>query len=130
MAYRYVRDQFDTVNLLADGDLIAHHDPSSEISLVISEDGSIIKHGAAENVSAWLLKNNQKAAAAGFNPADVFGELIVITVVARDLTDEMLDEISRCLATTGRASGLMERLTELREKSISASDTSTSQPGP
>lgn len=50
------------------------------------------------------------------------GDLAAITILAKNLSEEMLAEINACLATSGRAAKLTDRLAEFRGKEVSASE--------
>lgn len=109
-----MRDQFETVLFMDGKDVLARHDPSSEISFIIM-DGSILKHGKAEWVQKYLDDGRAKVAD---SPAarSLWDELEIITMKVETISDEMFAEINACLSTTGRAARLVECLSAMEPR--------------
>ena len=79
------------------------HRVLDEVSLVFDKEcGALYKHGAPEAVQKWLTKTQAKFRAGGF---DGMAETLVCITGRFEL-----DDLNRCLSTTGYVRTLYERL--------------------
>lgn len=82
-----------------------------EVSLALDcETGTLHKHGAPDMVAKWHHEAQAKFRAAGF--PDMAEQLVVITGRFE------LDDLNRCLSTTGFVGRLYERLLQGEAKSL------------
>jgi hypothetical protein len=75
-----------------------------------------MKHGEAEEVRR-VYRRHWDALQGGDEMA---ADLLMIEIPVASLTQPMVDEINACLAVTGRASGLPERLERMSSEAATA----------
>lgn len=88
--------------VLHDGDMPIH-EPLDEIAIAFDrQSGTLHMHGEPEMVEKWLKNAKQRFQAAGFN--DMANDLMIISGRFE------LDDLNRCLSTTGYIGRLYERI--------------------
>lgn len=81
---------------------------SGKLAVAIEvQDGILQKHGSAEKVGKWAEGHRQKVIE---HPE--LATFFTIEVVEFQINQAVLDELNRCVATTGRIAGFVKFLTE------------------
>ena len=71
-------------------------------------DGTLHKHGRADLVQEWTDKTRSRLREAGFGD-----QASVLVLVCFPPVQEALDELNACIACSGRALGIQDRLAEI-----------------
>jgi hypothetical protein len=77
---------------------------SQRLALAVDPEGVLFKHGAAEQVSGWADTQRAKPGLA---------EMLPFEVIIFPVNEPVLEELNRCLATSGRARGFKDFLGSL-----------------
>jgi hypothetical protein len=81
---------------------------SSKLAVAIEiQDGILYKHGSAEKVSKWADGHRQKAIE---HPE--LATFFAVEVIEFQINQAVLDELNRCVATSGRIAGFVKFLSE------------------